>query len=72
MHASHKEDAVLCNPEWDNMFDRDNGPRVVMHDATNIPFLNPSGANLQRAMWSNYHGMPCAKGGVSNQLCSWM
>lgn len=63
---------MLCNREWDSTFDRDDGPCVVMHDATNVPFLNPSGANLQRAMWNDYCGMPCAKGGVSNQLCSWM
>ena len=27
---------------------------------------------LKRAMWSDYYGMACAKGGVSNQLCGWI
>ena len=43
-----------------------------MHDATNLPYQAPSNADLQRAMWNDNYGMPCAKGGVSNQLCGWI
>lgn len=53
-------------------FDRENGPRIVMHDATDLPMPTPENAELQRALFSDYYGGPCAKGGVSNQLCGWI
>jgi hypothetical protein len=72
MYASYEEDAELRNHKWNEYFDPKTGERVVMHDATNIPFMSPTDAAQQRAMWSDYYGMCCAKTGISNQLCSWI
>ena len=72
MYATHEEDIAFRNPYWDKTFDPRDDPRIIMHDATNLPYQNPSGASQQRSVWSDFYGMPCAKGGVSNQLCGWI
>ena len=72
MYATHEEDIAFRNPYWDKTFDPRYDPRIIMHDATNLPYQNPSNAAQGRAMWSDYYGMACAKGGVSNQLCGWI
>ena len=72
MYATHEEDIAFRNPYWDKTFDPRDDPRIIMHDATNLPYQNPSNASQGRSMLSDYYGMACAKGGVSNQLCGWI
>ena len=54
MYASFAEDAKLRDLKWNVLFD---GPRVVMHDSTNIPMASPTSAALQRALYNSYYGM---------------
>mmetsp|Transcript_31594 Transcript_31594/g.76326 ORF Transcript_31594/g.76326 Transcript_31594/m.76326 type:complete len:349 (-) Transcript_31594:129-1175(-) len=70
MYATYEEDAKFRDEKWDFYFK--NGERIVMHDATGLPWQCPSNAALQRALWSDYYGTTCAKGGISNQLCGWI
>mmetsp|Transcript_31595 Transcript_31595/g.76330 ORF Transcript_31595/g.76330 Transcript_31595/m.76330 type:complete len:534 (-) Transcript_31595:28-1629(-) len=72
MYASYEEDARFRNRSWDSSFDPLNGERIIMHDATGIPLQRPSSAEQQRALYSDYYGTTCAKGGISNQLCGWI
>jgi hypothetical protein len=72
MYASYEEDADLRAKQWNEHFDKKDGMRIIMHDATNVPFPTPQNAHLQRAMWSDYYGQCCAKGGISNQLSGWI
>ena len=72
MYASYKEDAKLRDPSWNKHFDQEIGHRVVMHDTTNIPLPVPSSGDLNRALYSAYYNMCCAKAGVAVQLCSWI
>ena len=39
---------------------------------TNFPMQRPTDAALQRALYSAYYAMCCAKAGVATQLCSWI
>ena len=43
-----------------------------MHDATDLSLQTPQNTELQRALFSNYYGGSCAKGGISNQLYGWI
>jgi hypothetical protein len=72
MYASYAEDAKFRDRTWDGHFDPNNGPRIVMHDSTNIPLAQPSCAALQRALYNSYYGMCCAKAGVAVQLCGYI
>ena len=72
MYTSHEEDIMFRNPAWNVHFDPKDGPRVVMHDSTNFPMQRPTDAALQRALYSAYYAMCCAKAGVATQLCSWI
>jgi hypothetical protein len=73
MYASHDEDKKFRDKKWDEKFDTENNQkRIVMHDATAIPWMTPANANQQRALFSDYYGTCCAKAGVSNQLCGWI
>jgi hypothetical protein len=40
MYASYAEDAKLRSTKWNDHFDPKTGPRVVMHDTTNIHFIS--------------------------------
>jgi hypothetical protein len=72
MYASFDEDAKLRNATWNEYFDPREGPRVVMHDTTNIPMPAPSAGDLNRALYNVYYNMCCAKGGIAVQLCNWV
>mmetsp|Transcript_31596 Transcript_31596/g.76333 ORF Transcript_31596/g.76333 Transcript_31596/m.76333 type:complete len:492 (-) Transcript_31596:28-1503(-) len=72
MYATYEEDAKLRDREWDVYFDPSDGERIIMHDATGLPWQCPTDAALQRALFSDYYGTTCAKGGISNQLCGWI
>ncbi|CAJ1956960.1 unnamed protein product [Cylindrotheca closterium] len=65
MYATYEEDAKLRDKKWDFYFDRRSGERIVMHDATDIPLPCPSNAEFDRALFSDYYGIACAKAGVS-------
>lgn len=62
----------MCGDHWDVHFDRLIGARTVMHAAADIPLKIPSNTELQRALFSDDDGGPCAKRGSSNQLCGWI
>ena len=73
MYCSYKEDADLRNGDkWNGHFNPVNGPRVVMHDTTNIELQQPSSGDMQRALHNKYYSMTCAKAGVAVQLCNWI
>jgi hypothetical protein len=42
-----------------------------MLDNTNVPLPDPSDADQNRALYSDYYQECCAKGGVTLQLCGW-
>ena len=42
-----------------------------MHDMTNVPLMQPSDAELNRALWNAYYGGCCGKGGIFTQMCGW-
>jgi len=72
MYASYAEDSKFRKEVWNNHFDREGGPRVVMHDTTNVELPAPSSGDLNRALHNVYYNMCCAKGGVAVQLCNWI
>jgi len=72
MYAYYDEDAEFRDKKWNDHFDPNTGPRVLMHDATNISLPTPSDAGQQRALYNSYYSECCAKAGVGVQLCSWM
>ena len=72
MYASYEEDSRYRDPKWNHHFDPKTGPRVVMHDTTNIPLPDPSAGDLNRALHNMYYNMCCAKAGVGCQLCGWI
>ena len=45
--------------------------RFIMHDMTNVPLMQPSDAELNRALWNAYYGGCCGKGGIFTQMCGW-
>ena len=71
MCASYDEDAKFRNSDWNNHFDPNNGPRIVMHDTSNMPLPQPSSGDLNRALYNKYYSMCCAKAGIAVQLCCW-
>ena len=71
MYASYEEDAKLRNPKWNDHFDAKDGPRVVMHDTTDIELPKPSAGDLNRATHNRCCNGTCAKGGIAVQLCNW-
>ena len=70
--AAYAEDAKFWREKWNEEYNPTDGPRPIFHDCTNIPLVMPADADLQRSLWSDYYSMPCAKGGVANQCCSWI
>jgi hypothetical protein len=72
MYASYAEDAKLRSTKWNDHFDPKTGPRVVMHDTTNIEMPKPSAGDMNRALHNVYYGQCCAKAGVAAQLCNWV
>jgi hypothetical protein len=72
MYALHQEDVALWDEQWHLHFEPTSGVRPVMHDNTNVPMQNPNDADLNQALYSQYYGQCCTKGGVSVQLCGWI
>ena len=50
MYATHEEDVAFRSREWDEKFDPRNGPPIAKHDATNLPYQNPSDTSPQWLM----------------------
>ncbi len=71
-HATFEEDCKFRCDSWNLHFPTGDGPRIVMHDGSNIPERQPSDAELNRATHSLCCKMNCSKTVVSNQLCSWI
>jgi hypothetical protein len=69
-YASYEEDKKCRNGEkWDQKYD---GHRIIFWDMTNIPAYGFTDADFNRMTYSSYYAMNCFKGGVGNQLCSWI
>jgi len=71
MYASHAEDVEFRDPKWNRHFPPESGLRTVLHDNSNIGLPNPSDADLNRSLFSDYYDGTVAKGGVAVQLSGW-
>eukprot|EP00956_Cyclotella_meneghiniana_P025836 scaffold54690_cov69-Cyclotella_meneghiniana.AAC.4 len=66
--ADYQEDLALRdNTKWS----RYSGTRPIFWDMTIVSAVQFSNADLQRAVYSNYYGENCWKGGVGIQLFGW-
>jgi hypothetical protein len=72
MYALHQEDIALRDEQWNLHFEPTSGVQPVMDDNTNVPMQNPNDSGLSRALYLQYYGQCCAKGGISVQLCGWI
>ena len=50
MYATHEEDLAFRGEDWEKSFDPIDGPRIIMHNSTNLPYQNPSKCIF--AMWN--------------------
>jgi hypothetical protein len=71
LFASLDEDKALRKPHWNEMFQKHENSRVIMHDMTNVPLMQPSDGEGNRALWNAYYNGCCGKGGIFTQLCGW-
>ena len=69
--ASLEEDEDLRKNHWDEMISGKSRVRIIMHDMSDVPLVQPSDAEFNRATYSKYYGGNCAKGGIFTQLCGW-
>jgi hypothetical protein len=69
-YATNEEDVKFRKPTWREHFS--DSTRVVMHDNTNVPLVDPSDPDIYRSLRSEYYAMCCAKGGIALQLCGWI
>ena len=49
---------------WNQWFPDTKQLRVYIYENTDVPLTKPSDPDLQRALFSEYYGGLCAKGGV--------
>lgn len=66
-YVSLEEDEKFRKDTWNDF----KGKQIIMHDMSNIPINAPSDAELNRATFNPYYGMPFGKGGIFTQLCGW-
>ena len=73
MYATVDEDIKLRKAEtWNERFPDMKQLRVYMHDNTDVPLTRPSDPDLQKALFSEYYGGCCGKGGVVLHTCGWI
>ena len=73
MYPTVDEDIKLRKAEtWNQWFPDTKRLRVYMHDNTDVPLTQPSDPDLQKALYSEYYGGCCGKGGVVLQQCGWI
>jgi len=72
MYATVEEDLDLRDASWEQYFPKSDKHRVVMHDNTDVPLMDASDPDLHRALYSEYYGKCCGKGGTVLQQCGFI